>query len=155
MFYNSVIITVTIVYCSIKQSQTHHSVNCCQSLLTLPLLQNSSLQYLPPTYTICCSIHTVCCKHVPIHCPSTTSDGPIGPANVSGLHQEPLPDRPCLLVWSVDVCSEVTVFTLYVQWPIQHLKPTFLSSCGQQFVFSLRFLLAIWWYVLGYIFFPY
>jgi len=95
-------------------------------------------------YTICCSIHTVCCKHVLIHCPSTASDGLIGLASVNGLHQEPLPRRSCLLVWSVYVCSEASVFTFCVEWPIKHLKWAFLASREQHFIFFPRLLLANW-----------
>jgi len=91
-----------------------------------------------PQDIIFCSIHTVCCKHVSIHCTSTASDGLIGPASVSGLHQEPLPERSCLLVRSVDVCSAVTVFTFCVESPIQQIKRTFLSCSEQHFIFCPR-----------------
>jgi hypothetical protein len=152
MFSNSVIITVKIVHCCAKVSQTHHSVNyfepfhCYRTVFSIIFL---------PQYVICCSIHTVCCKHVLIHCPSRASDGLIGPASVSGLHQEPHPERSCLLVWSVDVCSEVTVFTFFAEWPIHHFKWAFLPSWEQQFIFCPRLLLAIWWSFLGLIFFLY
>jgi len=117
MFCNSVNSTVKIVYCFKQKSQIHHSVHYSQSLLTSPSLQNSPFIIFLPQYAICCFIHTVCCKHVSIHCPSTILDGLIGLGSVIGLHQGPLPVRSCFLVWSVDVCSDVSVFTLYVEWP--------------------------------------
>jgi hypothetical protein len=102
MFCNSIVITVKIVNRCIKQ--THYSVNLF-SLLTLPLPQSVPFITFLPQYVICCSIHTVCCKHVLIRCSSRASDGLIGHNSVSVLHK-------------VYMCSEVRIFTFYVQWPI-------------------------------------
>jgi len=119
MFWDSVITTVKTVYCCIQKSQTHHSVNCCQSLSTLSLTATRTVFFITfhPQDVICCSIHTVCCKHVLICCPSRSLDGLIGPASVRWLHQEPLLERSCLLVWWV-----------------------FLSSWEQYFIFCPRHL---------------
>jgi hypothetical protein len=126
MFWDSVFTTVKTVYCCIQtvycciqKSQSHHSVNCCQSLLTLSLIATRTVFFITfhPQDVICCSIHTVCCKHVLIRCPSRSLGGLIGPASVSWLNQEPLPARSCLLVWWV-----------------------FLSSWEQHFIFCPRHL---------------
>jgi hypothetical protein len=114
IFWKSIIFGVKIVcYCS-KKLETRHWVNYSQSLLTRSLLEEEfsllSSSYRTPSAV---SFIQLDVQHHLIHCPNRASAGRIAPASVNGLHQEPQPERSCLLVWWLDVCSEVKEFPSY------------------------------------------